>query len=218
MGLLAFLSRAQKTSLKIEQVCAKTAAIERSKEERQLKIFIMGASGAGTTTLGAALSQELSLRHEDSDNFFWEQTDPPFTTPRDAEALHKLFYQYAKFDFFVLSGDILNWGLSEEFLLQCFSHLIYIYVPWEVRKARICEREELRFGKRIKAGGDMNLNFEAFIDWASHYETGLRPGRNMNSQLAFLEQFKLKNKRTLEILAPMSLEETLGMAINFLRQ
>ena len=120
MGLLAFLSRAKKTPLKIEQVCAKTAAFERSKDERQLKIFIMGASGSGTTTLGAALSQELSLRHEDSDNFFWEQTDPPFTTPRDAEALHKLFYQYAKFDFFVLSGDILNWGLSEEFLLQCF--------------------------------------------------------------------------------------------------
>ena len=46
----------------------------------------MGASGSGTTTLGAALGARLGWRHVDSDDLFWERTEPPFTTQRAREA------------------------------------------------------------------------------------------------------------------------------------
>lgn len=37
------------------------------------RIHIMGASGAGTTTLGKALAARLPHVHLDSDDYFWEQ-------------------------------------------------------------------------------------------------------------------------------------------------
>ncbi len=36
------------------------------------KIHIFGASGSGTSTLGAALSNELSYTHLDTDDYFWK--------------------------------------------------------------------------------------------------------------------------------------------------
>jgi len=54
-----------------------------------MKIFILGPSGAGTTTLGRKIAGELGILHQDSDDLFWEPTDPPFTFPRDAESLHE---------------------------------------------------------------------------------------------------------------------------------
>ena len=49
------------------------------------RIYIVGASSSGTTTLGAALAERLDARHLDTDSFFWEATDPPFTTKRPVE-------------------------------------------------------------------------------------------------------------------------------------
>ncbi|ASR09775.1 hypothetical protein CHY08_18390 [Rhizobium leguminosarum bv. viciae] len=48
-------------------------------------IHVMGASGSGTTSLGRALAERLDIAHLDTDDFFWMPTDPPFTTPRDAD-------------------------------------------------------------------------------------------------------------------------------------
>jgi adenylate kinase family enzyme len=47
-------------------------------------VHILGASGSGATTLGAALAQRLGFTHLDSDDFFWIKTDPPYVTPRRA--------------------------------------------------------------------------------------------------------------------------------------
>jgi adenylate kinase family enzyme len=47
-----------------------------------MKLHIFGASGSGTTTLGRGLAAELGLMHLDSDDFFWEATDPPYTRRR----------------------------------------------------------------------------------------------------------------------------------------
>jgi adenylate kinase family enzyme len=43
------------------------------------RIHILGASGSGTTTLGAALADRLGHPHVDADSLFWLPTDPPFT-------------------------------------------------------------------------------------------------------------------------------------------
>jgi dephospho-CoA kinase len=41
-----------------------------------MKIHILGASGAGITTLRKALSKRLGIRQFDADDYFWENTDP----------------------------------------------------------------------------------------------------------------------------------------------
>lgn len=42
-------------------------------------IHILGASGSGTTTLGMELAKKMGYYHFDTDDFYWEQTDIPYT-------------------------------------------------------------------------------------------------------------------------------------------
>ena len=46
------------------------------------RIHITGASGSGTTTLGAAIAGRWGHRHLDTDDFYWEPTWPPFRQSR----------------------------------------------------------------------------------------------------------------------------------------
>ena len=72
-----------------------------------MRLHITGASGTGTTTLGAALSRELGWRHLDADDFYWMPTEPPFKEKRDPDArvalLHAELYGHEDV---VLSGSI----------------------------------------------------------------------------------------------------------------
>ena len=176
----------------------------------------MGPSGSGTTTLGQALSSKLSIFHEDSDRLFWENTDPPFTTRREIHNLHRLFYTLMNKRSFILSGDVLNWGLPKEDLLHQFSHVIYLYVPWEIREKRIREREFQRFGDRIKKNGDMHQTHEDFISWASKYESVGQVGRNQLSQKNFINHFLQINKNVLRVESPYPINQVIDMSLLFL--
>ncbi|MEO6565651.1 MAG: adenylate kinase, partial [Casimicrobiaceae bacterium] len=48
-----------------------------------MHIHITGASGSGTSTLGAALANHLDVAHFDADDFYWLPTVPPYTAKRD---------------------------------------------------------------------------------------------------------------------------------------
>ncbi|MFC7554636.1 hypothetical protein ACFQU7_24075 [Pseudoroseomonas wenyumeiae] len=75
------------------------------------RIFILGASGAGTSTLGAAVAADLGVPHLDVDKFYWLPTDPPFTTPRPVdERLLLLAGELDGHESWVLEGSILKWG------------------------------------------------------------------------------------------------------------
>jgi len=47
------------------------------------RIHIFGASGSGVSTLSAALEERFGYTRLDVDEFFWEPTNPPFTTIRE---------------------------------------------------------------------------------------------------------------------------------------
>jgi adenylate kinase family enzyme len=181
-----------------------------------MKVFIMGASGSGTSTLGLALAKKLKIVHADSDNFYWEETDPPFTSPRSAAAMHSLFYDFILNDQFVLSGDVLNWCLPEQEILNAFSHVLFLYVPWQEREKRLRKREYGRFGERVLHNGDMHETHEGFIEWASHYDSGLVPGRNKQSQLEFLKRFNNNGGAILEIDGLQSAEDILSQCFAFI--
>lgn len=161
-----------------------------------MKIYITGASGVGTTTLGKNLSARLSINHVDSDELFWQKTDPPYAKPRNINELHEMFCKaITSSDSFVLSGDILHWGLDQT-LFREFSYVIFLCLPLQVREMRIRQREERRFGKRILSGGDMYRQHEDFIEWIKKYdENDEKLGRNKKSQEDFVSKFEGKVMR-----------------------
>ena len=74
-------------------------------------IHIVGASGAGTTTLGQALEKEHGYTWLDTDGYFWEKTDPPFvrSLPHE-ERVKRLSTAIAENPKCVISGSLCGWG------------------------------------------------------------------------------------------------------------
>lgn len=133
-------------------------------------IHILGASGSGTTTLGKAIGQAFHYRHLDVDDFFWESTDPPFTTPRERKKRVALLREAIESEkSCVVSGSLCGWG---DVFIPSFDLVILVETPTDIRISRLQEREYKRFGDRISEGGDMYQAHLEFIEWAKSYDTG----------------------------------------------
>ena len=113
-------------------------------------VRIVGASGAGTTTLGQALEREYGYKWLDTDGFFGEQTDPPFLK-----------------------------SLPHEERVKLMSVAMQEHTPTDIRIKRLEKRESERFGSRIRKGGDMYDNHLDFIEWAKGYDDSTN-GRAVN--------------------------------------
>jgi hypothetical protein len=86
----------------------------------------------------------------------------------------------------VLSGDISGWG---DEIMPRFDLVVFLTTPQNVRMQRLRTREAAHFGAdAVAPGGWRNVDTEAFIDWASHYEDGTREGRSLAKQQAWLER------------------------------
>lgn len=137
------------------------------------RIHILGASGAGTSTLGAAVAAAMAVPHLDADSYYWQPTDPPFTSPHRREVRLALLMQAMadKADW-VLSGSALGWAQPLERLYEL---IVYVRLDPVIRMARLREREHRRYGQRIESGGDMNAASVEFLAWAAalrHRGTG----------------------------------------------
>jgi adenylate kinase family enzyme len=150
-------------------------------------IHILGASGSGTTTLGIAISERYGYIHLDTDDFFWEKTDIPFTVRRE-----KILRQNMLSDAVteagkcVISGSLCGWG---DVFISRFDLVIYISAPAEIRKKRLIDREFNRFGNRILPGGDMYDEHIKFIEWAMAYDTADVNMRSAKLHEEWLKQF-----------------------------
>jgi adenylate kinase family enzyme len=148
------------------------------------RLHIVGASSSGTTTLGAALAERIGGAHLDTDDFFWEATDPPFNTDRPVENRVALMTAaLAPHDGWVISGSLMSWG---DGFIPRFDRVIFLHVPQEVRMARLIERERARYGARIEPGGRMHDQHRAFVAWAASYETPGFSGRSLERHRAWL--------------------------------
>ena len=141
------------------------------------RIHIMGATGAGVTTLGRALADALGSPHHDTDDYFWLPTDPPYRELRPcAERLRLMGEMFLERADWVLSGSLDDWGDS---MVKFFDLVVFLRVPTKIRLARLREREARR--------GWRDQETEEFIEWASHYDDGTREGRSLPRHLAWLE-------------------------------
>lgn len=152
--------------------------------KQSYRILVMGAAGAGSSTLGKALAQKNQWPNFDSDEYYWLPTNPPFTDKRTPEERVKLLSEgLNKHQNWIVSGVLCNWG---NFIIPLLTHVIFLYADWSVRLNRIKQREIKQFGNRILKGGDMYEHHEAFIEWASQYDSDNPVSRTKNKHLEWL--------------------------------
>ncbi len=144
--------------------------------DRQV-IYVYGASGSGTSTIGRFVSEKLGYYFMDADDYFWEPTNPPYTTKRNASDRSALMRNdIEKYEKVVISGSVAGWG---DELTPLFTLAIRVETDTAIRIERLKNRERLRFGSRIDPGGDMYEHHQEFIAWAAAYDNG---GLNMRSR------------------------------------
>ena len=133
-------------------------------------IHFFGASGSGTSTLGRYTADALGLSFMDTDDYLWLPSDPPFTSSRPAdERIALMRHDIDQSCGAVISGSLSGWG---DVFVPEFTLAVRLVTLTDVRIARIKQREHTRFGDRILEGGDMYETHEAFVRWASKYDTG----------------------------------------------
>lgn len=140
------------------------------------RVYITGASGAGTSTLGRALADALGVPHLDTDDFYWMPGDPPYTVKRPVEQRLALIRAAQGDGGWVLSGSADGWA---EPVLALVDLTVLLTAPTAIRLLRLRKREALRFGDRIAAGGDMARNHAEFLTWAASYDDPMFQSRSL---------------------------------------
>jgi adenylate kinase family enzyme len=156
---------------------------------KSCRIHIMGASGAGVTTLGRALADTLAISHHDTDDYYWLPTTPPYREKRPATDRLRLMEELflGRLDW-VLSGSLDGWGDS---IVPLLDLVIFLSAPVEVRLKRLRDRESRHFGAdAVLPGGWRHQETEDFIEWASHYDDGSREARSLVRHEAWLATVK----------------------------
>ena len=151
------------------------------------RVLVIGATASGTTTLARALADRWSVPHADTDDYFWAPTDPPYTDKRpEADRLRLMGEVFLPRRSWVLSGSVMGWG---EPLLDHVDALVFCSLDPDVRLARLRAREAVRYGGRIRPGGDLAATHQEFVTWAAGYEVSDFPGRSRALHEAWMTRF-----------------------------
>jgi adenylate kinase family enzyme len=137
------------------------------------RIHITGASGAGVSTLGAALARRLGAEPLDTDDVYWAPTDPPYRVKRERDDRFRRVVaamESAESCGWVLSGSLDGWG---DPLIPRFERVVFLETPTEVRLRRIAARERARYGAAIDPGGAPHTHHLDFVAFVAGYETGV---------------------------------------------
>jgi adenylate kinase family enzyme len=140
-----------------------------------MRILITGASGSGSSTLGSALAAQMECVFLDTDDYYWIPTDPPFQVKQDYARRLQHILRDLTAPTAVIAGSIMNWGTPLE---DCFSLVVFLTVPAEIRVARLTQREQKRFGHADPV----------FLAWAAQYDEGRLDGRSRQRHERWLEQ------------------------------
>lgn len=160
-----------------------------------MKINILGAAGSGVTTLGLSLSKNLKMKFIDSDVYFWEKSEKPFTIRKNPVDRNEILKNELKnANEYVIAGSIIDWG---ENIFPEFDLIIFLWIPNKVRIKRLIKRELNLFGLEIMNQPDRQQQFSKFIEWANDYDycNGIA-NRNIKSHESWL---KKQNTEILEL-------------------
>ena len=140
------------------------------------RVYITGAPGCGVTTLGRALADRIGAVAIDTDDHYWQPTDPPYQVKLDVpERLKRIRAEQARTGRWVISGALETWGSD---LLAEAQLILFLEAPTELRLERLRQREAARFGNSILPGGPMYETHRYFLAWTAEYERGTQHGRS----------------------------------------
>ena len=154
-----------------------------------MKIHIFGASGSGVTTTGEALAEKLNIPYFDSDIYFWEATEPPFTIKRNPDERNlKIKSALENSEKWILGGSVFEWG---DKVFPDFDLVIFLWIPSEIRMERLRKREFERYGNVIYKEPERIKQFEEFMTWAADYDvnTGIA-SRNIDAHEKWIKTIK----------------------------
>lgn len=141
----------------------------------------MGASCAGSTTLGKALAQHLDWPYFDTDDYFWLPSAVPYTQKRDpVERKAMLLADFEAADNVIVGGSLVSWDDS---WLTKFDLVVFLLIPHEIRMQRLDAREVERYGDHIFTDPVRVQLYKDFRDWAKGYDDNTTNGRNLNVHL-----------------------------------
>lgn len=146
------------------------------------RVHIVGASGSGTTTLGAALARDRGLRHYDTDDYYWKTK---YTEAAPVAVRLETLGRDLTGDQWVLSGSLAGWG---DPLVPLFDLVVFVYLDPTLRLERLVERERCRYGDAIAPGGPLADEHQAFVAWARQYDHADETMRSLRRHEAWLAQ------------------------------
>ncbi len=179
-----------------------------------MKLHIFGASGAGVTTLGEALGTTLSVPYFDTDAYYWESSDPPFTVRRPAEARDAaLAHALLQAPDWILGGSCGSWG--GQWLRQA-DLVVFLWLPPALRLARLHAREQARYGDAIRRSPARAEQSRAFLTWAAGYDDNSCGGtRTLATHTTWLGQFTCP---VLELRGDLTVAERAARVLAALRE
>lgn len=145
---------------------------------------LLGAAGAGKSTLGRLLAQKTGLPLLHADFYRWQ--DDSFAQMRPVAVRRAMLAQdMACHPSFLLDGGVAGWLPPE--LLQP-DLLILVRCPRQLRMDRLIRREQGRYGSDCLHPSHPHYRLtREFLDWAAGYETdGLTETNSLASHLALL--------------------------------
>jgi|SaaInlStandDraft_1057018.scaffolds.fasta_scaffold19457_2 adenylate kinase family enzyme len=174
----------------------------------KIGIYIFGASGSGSSTLGRAISDRFSITHVDTDDFIWKKTDPPFSVLNDRQLIISNLQEVVNDNNqFILSGPL---GDLNKYFSEFFSLVIFLHLSDTIRMKRLMKREKEKYGERIQPGGDMFDQHSRFMRWASLYHSTNNKVRNYSDHKFLLNSFKCP---TLSLNSSLSIDELLNEVV-----
>ena len=175
------------------------------------RIHVVGASGSGTSTLAAALSERYGYAHIDTDRYFWEPSDPPFQRAREVSARQRLLGEALDaHPRWILAGSLCGWG---DVFVPRFELVVFLLLPPDIRMARLRERERRRYGAdALVPGGRMHETYEAFMRWAEQYDSADESIRSLRLHEKWLAGLACKSLR---LEGALSLDEQIARLREF---
>lgn len=126
-----------------------------------------GLNGCGISTLGRALAQKIGFHFIDNEELFFTRNaaDEPYQNPRSRAEVEKLLMEEVrKHGDFVLAAVRGDYGKE---ILPLYRYAVLMEVPKEIRMERIRNRSFQKFGSRMRAGGELYEQEEAFFRTAA---------------------------------------------------
>lgn len=126
-----------------------------------------GLNGCGKSTLGRALAQKIGFHFIDNEELFFTRNaaDEPYQNPRSRAEVEKLLMEEVrKHGDFVLAAVRGDYGKE---ILPLYRYAVLMEVPKEIRMERIRNRSFQKFGSRMREGGELYEQEEAFFRTAA---------------------------------------------------